>query len=424
MCCCMRHNYHMSHIHTIPTPRPAFSRTFYLALLTTLLYAFSITLLLPLVALYITDELNQADHWIGTATVAVTITAVSIRIPSGTLSDTHGRRKLMLIGGGLSMISGVLYIFSVNLPLFLLARLMNGAGLGMFTSANKALVADLAPPERRGEALGLSNTGFMAAIIFSPLLSEVLMNTFGFQAVFVANLILSIICFAVTFTLPQVLPPPQQHSVRQNIRIVLNERGTWAANLMMFGMGTGLAMMFTFYPLLAERKDLFADAPRAISTVAMGLGLSIWALTDSVIEPIAGWFSDRFGRQIVAAPGLIGATIGIAMLSRAHDTYSTYVAIAILAAGWGMARAIADSLSQDAVAPALRGIGAAILYTSFDSAVGINAQLLGSLIDGSNFDLFFTVAAVILLVFSIPGLLLASGLRSYEQRIVAEPTGD
>ncbi len=414
----------MSQSYTITPQRPSFSRTFYLALLTTLLFAFSISMLVPIIALYITDELNQVEHWIGTATMFITLTSVSVRIPSGTLSDRHGRRKLMLIGAGLSIISGVLYILSVNLPIFLLARLINGAGLGMFTSANKALIADLAPPERRGEALGLSNTGFMAAIIFSPLLSEALMNELGFQSVFITSLILSLICFAVTCTLPHVIPPPQEHSIRQNIRIALTARGTWAANMMMIGLGTVLALMFTFYPLLAERKGLFDDAPRVITTIAMGLGLSIWALTDSVIEPIAGWLSDRFGRQIVAAPGLIIAAIGIMMLSHAHDTYSTYLAVAVLAIGWGMARAIADSLAQDAVAPALRGISAAVLYTSFDMAVGTNAQLLGGLIDGNDFDLFFTVATAILLIFGIPGVLLASRLQSYEQRMVHEPTGD
>lgn len=399
--------------------------TYYVALLTTVLFAFSITLLLPVIALYITDELNAAEHWIGTATVAVTALAVSTRIPAGTLSDRHGRRRLMLIGAALSVAAGVLYIFSFNLPIFLLARMLSGAGLGLFTSANKALIADLAPPSRRGEALGMSNAAFSVAIVASPLLSEWLMNTISYQAVFVASTVLAAACLLLTYTLPRVKPTEvDDHNFRHHVQQVFRVRGSWAANIMMLGLGTILSAMFTFYPLLAERKELFEDAPRLIASIAMGMGLSIWALTDTVIEPVAGWISDHIGRQPVAIPGLTLTVIGLLALSRAHDTASAYLAIALLASGWGITRAIADSMSQDAVAPALRGISAAIVYTSFDLSVGINAQVLGSLIEGNDFTRFFQAAMLFLLVFCVPGILLATRARSYEQRLAHPVAGD
>lgn len=410
-----------------PARRPPFPAAFYVALLAVALFAFGITLLLPITPLYITDELGSADYWIGTATVSVSIAAVSLRIPGGSISDRLGRRRIMLVGAGLGILAGILYLVSVNLPIFLLGRLMSGAGLGLYTVANKAFIADLAPPERRGEAFGLSNSAFMLAIVVSPLLSEELKNRYGFQAVFAASLALSAICFAVTYTLPRVLPDDQpQQNVRRNIRLIFHERGTWAANIMMLGMGTVLALMFTYFPLLAERKNLFADAPGLIAGISMGLGLSIWALVDTVIEPLAGTLSDHIGRLRVALPGVIVAVGGIALLSRAHDTTSTYIAIIVLGVGWGTARAITESIAQDAVAPALRGVSAAVLYTSFDVAVGANAQVLGTLIDGSDFGVFFQVAGATLLLLSVTGLLLSTRLVAYEQRAAhrRQPAGD
>ncbi len=412
---------------TNPAQRPRFSPAFYVALLAVGLFAFGITLLLPITPLYITEELGSADVWIGTATVSVAIAAVSLRIPGGSISDRLGRRRIMLVGAGLGILAGGLYLVSVNLPIFLLGRLMSGAGLGLYTVANKAFIADLAPPERRGEALGMSNSAFMLAIVVSPLLSEELKNRYGFQAVFAASLLLSAICFAVTYTLPRVLPDDQpQENVRRNIRLIFRERGTWAANIMMLGMGTVLALMFTYFPLMAERKHLFADAPGLIAGVSMGLGLSIWALVDTVVEPLAGTLSDHIGRLRVALPGVIIAVGGLAMLSHAHDTASTYLAVIILGVGWGSARAIAESIAQDAVAPALRGISAAMIYTSFDIAVGANAQILGTLINGSDFSVFFQVAGAILLAFSVLGLVLSTRLVTYEQRTARQhqPAGD
>jgi hypothetical protein len=119
----------------------------------------------------------------------------------------------------------------------------------------------------------------------------------------------------------------------------------------------------------------------------------------------------------VAIPGLAIIALGLVALSRASGTASAYLAIIVLATGWGMTRATADSIAQDALPSALRGTGAAALYTSFDLAVGIDAQALGALINGDDFSLFFGVAVTQALIFGVIGILLATRLVAYEKRI-------
>lgn len=412
----------MSHITASSAQRPPFSREFYLALATTLFFALGVTILLPVIPLYITDELGAADRWIGTATLTITAFAVSLRVPGGTLSDRRGRRGIMLIGAGFGVLAGVLYLASNTLWIFLLARASTGISLGIFTSANKALSVDLAPPERRGEALGLNNAAFSLAMVVSPLIGEALRNALSFQAVFATSAMLNVLCLAVTGILPRVKPVQQSEArFMRDLRAIVRARATWAANITMLGLGATMAIIFTFYPLLAERKDLFADAPRVLSAVAMGLGFSIWALSDTLVEPLAGRLSDRFGRQAIAVPGLILAVTGLTALSHASTTLATYVAVGVMSLGWGTTRASTDALAQDAVAPALRGISAAVLYSSFDVAVGLNAQLLSSLIDGSDFTAFFRAATVVLLIFAIPGIVLATRVQPHDRVSVAPP---
>jgi len=198
--------------------------------------------------------------------------------------------------------------------------------------------------------------------------------------------------------------------------VTLRERGVWASTVLMLGLGAILALMYTFYPLLAERRALYQDAPPLFATVAMGIGLSVWALTDAVVEPFAGRISDRLGRQSVALPGLVIAAVGVIALRQAHDTLSAYLAVAVLSVGWGAAHAVADALSQDAVAPPLRGMSAAVIYTAFDLAVGANAQALAGLIDGSDFGLLFHAITVGLIGFGLAGILLATRLTRYEDQ--------
>lgn len=402
--------------------RPPLPQAFYLSLLGTLLFSLSVTILIPVVPLYVTDELGQGEQWIGTATLFVALAAVSLRIPGGAFSDRQGRRKVMLLGAVASIAASALYLSSGKLAVFLVARLLTGTGIGLYTTTGKALAADLAPPSRRGEAMGMTNAAFSMATIISPLLGEWLKNTFSFQAAFLAGGALAAASLAVTWLLPAGKPARDAGpGAGGDLRATLAQRGTWAALVLMLGMGAILALMFTFFPLLAERKDLFADAPGALSKVAIGLGLSIWALTDTLVEPVAGRISDRVGRQIVAVPGLVVAVIGVVAISRAADTASTYAALAFMTVGWGTARAAADSIAQDAVPPALRGMAVAVVYSAFDLAVGANAQLLSGLIDGADFSAFFAALIALVVVFGTVGVLLATRLRTYEQRTTSAP---
>ena len=397
--------------------RPPFPRAFYVSLLATVMFSLGATSLIPIVPLFITDDLNIAEHWIGTATLVVAFAAVSLRIPSGALADRYGKRLMLMIGAGIAVLASVLYTLSYGVTIFLIARVLTGASLAFFTTVGKAISADLSPASRRGEGMGMTNAAFSVAQIISPLIGEGIGNAFGFRAVFVFTGVVSLVALAIAATLPGHTATSTGYvGLRQAFRATLRERGVWAACALIMGLGAILALMYTFYPLFSERKALFDASPDLIAGIAMGLGLSVWALIDTLIEPLAGRLSDRIGRQPVALPGMVIAAIGVLALSRAHDPTSTYLAIAILATGWGAARAVADATAQDAVVPGLRAMSAAVLYTSFDFSVGINAQALSPLIDGTNFDLLFRAALVIVLVFGFGGILASTGLHTYDRR--------
>jgi MFS family permease len=399
------------------TPLP---RAFYISLWATLFFALGLTIVLPIVPLYVTDELGLAERWIGTATLAVAWTATAMRIPSGTLSDRRGRRILMLAGALSGVLGAVIYVFSHSVGFFLAGRVLTGISISLFTTAGKALAADLSPPERRGEAMGLTNAAFMMAMVVSPLAGEWLKNNVGFQAVFVAHGTLIAAAMLITLLLPSTKPVRLGNRGTQgDIKAILNERGIWASVTTMLGMGAVMTLMFTFYPLMADRKDLFTDAPGWLSGVAMGLGLSIWASVDTIVEPVVGSISDRFGRRVVTLPGLLTIAVGLIALGMAGNTLGTYLGIAILAIGWGAVRAMADVTAQDVLEPMLRGLGAAVIYTGFDMAVGLNAQIVSGLIDGSDFSRLFYATGIIAAMSGIVGFGLTARIITYDQRVSA-----
>jgi len=397
--------------------RPPFSSTLYLALLAQLLFALAFTVPMPIIPLYITDDLGAAEQWIGTATLFVAWSSVALRLPGGTLSDRYGRRRIMISGAILGLFASAILILTHDVYSFLLGRLFGGMSLGLYTTAAKALIADLAPPSRRGEAMGLSNASFSSAVVISPLIGEALKNAFNFQSVWIASGVIYVLMFGLTWLLPNTRPTASAApNIRREISATLNERGLWAALILMVGSGPLMTVMYTFYPLFAERKNLFEDAPAFMSVISMSLGLSIWSLVDALVEPAAGRLSDRVGRQFLIPPSLLIVIIGAIMLSQANSTFFTYTSIAILALGWGAMRSMADAITQDAVAPLLRGTGSALLYTGFDLYVGLSAQLLSTSIDGDDFSVFFVAVILTALLSGIFGFLSSLRLTTYDQR--------
>jgi len=81
------------------------------------------------------------------------ITALTM-IPFGMLSDRVGRRTLLVIGLVIFTLAPLLYITVTDPLQLILVRGIHGLASAAFIPAANALVVDMSPPERRGEALG------------------------------------------------------------------------------------------------------------------------------------------------------------------------------------------------------------------------------------------------------------------------------
>ena len=114
-------------------------------------------------------------------------TALIVRVASGVLSDVWRRRKpLALFGYGLGALSKPLFALATGAGFVLAARLIDRVGKGIRGAPRDALVADLAPPGRRGAAFGLRQSLDTVGAFAGPLIAVALMLLWAndFRAVF------------------------------------------------------------------------------------------------------------------------------------------------------------------------------------------------------------------------------------------------
>jgi MFS family permease len=138
--------------------------------------------LVPAVPRYVQGPLAAGDVAVGLVVGAFSLSAFFLRPWVGGLGDRWGRRPLMVLGAGLFTVSVLGYGTASSPEALAGLRLLTGAGEACFFVGALTTVADLAPAQRRGEAMSLASLALYVGIGVGPLQGEVAIERSGFGA--------------------------------------------------------------------------------------------------------------------------------------------------------------------------------------------------------------------------------------------------
>ena len=340
----------------------------------------SFYLLLPALPLY-ARGLGIPESLIGLIIGFFAVSSMLVKPVAGWAADRFGRRPLMLAGSALFVAASLLYGVSRTAIALLGVRLVHGTGMGLYPTGSAAMVADLAPPARRGEILGFWGAASNVALALGPLIAVWLSGRLGFSWLFAISAAVALAALALAVAQRETLPAPA--AVRLGLGAMLSRRVAYPC-VIVFCLMWIHGLMAAYLPLYAESQG-----------TNPGLFFLVLALVVAAVRGYAGQVSDRLGRAPVAAIGLVLTAAALAALAAGRGPWGLVLAGALHGLGFGTAQPPLMAWTVDLVPAPERGKAMGTYYTALELGIAAGAIGSGMMLPHAGFRLLFLLTAAL-----------------------------
>jgi MFS family permease len=351
------------------------------------------------IPLYARDELAARDVAIGVAVGAASVTAVLFGPASGRLADRRGRRGIAAAGGAIMAGAYLALLLAPGLAPLVAIRLVAGIGEAALVVCAFTIVTDLAPPERRGEAMSLVTVASYGGLAAGPLLGDVLLAGDRFWLAWLAAAGCSAAAALVLLTLPETRPAGQEPPPLA----VLPPRPALAPALVLLLALLGFGGFNAFVALYA----------RELGT-RPGLVFALFGVTILLVRGLGRKIPDRFGGRATASAACVSIAAGLAVIGLWQDVRGLFVGTAVFALGQALTYPAAVLLAVARTPAAERSAAVGAVSAAVDVAIALGAFVLGTVAEVAGYGGAFLAAAGV----AASGLLVLARLRPATTAVV------
>lgn len=361
--------------------------------------------------------------------ISYLLAVTTLIVGAGRLGDMLGRRRVLLFGIGLFAVSSAFGAFAQNLWLLVALRAVQGLGAAIMMALTVASVSDMVPKDRTGRAMGLLGTVSAVGTALGPSLGGVLINAFGWPALFGFMALASTAAFAFG---RQVFPADIAETNKpfafdfSGMLLLAVSMGAYALATTVGGaapgvVNVGLAVLAVIGIALFVAVERRAAVPlvqlallqdRAltaglvsmglISTIMMatlvvgpfyltgvlglgpvqtGLAMSVGPVVSALTGIPAGRLVDRYGEAAVTYTGLLGVTVGSFLMLLLPGPFGVagYVGgLAIITASYAVFQAANNTAVMNTASTERRGVTSALLGLSRNLGLITGASAMGA----------------------------------------------
>ena len=358
----------------------------------------SVGAVLPVLPRYVTGPLGGGDVEVGLVTGAFAFTALVARPFGGRLADRRGRRPVAIVGMALAALSALLYLVPLGVPGLIGARLVLGVGQGWVFTAGLAWTVDLAPRDRRGQAIAYYGLGVWGGLSFGPLLGEALLRASSYEVVWLVAAALPLVGVAIASRVHE----------RADARPAADDGPGGLLPREAVRPGTALLCASLGYAALAGFVVLHLDE------LGVGHGAAVFtafATTVVVARLLLAWLPDRVGARTTAIAAGIAQAIGLTLIAVTQGLPLAIAGALAMGAGFSLSFPSLALLVVERVSESRRGAAMGAFTAFFDLGVGIGAPVAGAISALAGYPAAFGAAAALAAVGAVITAVSASGPR-------------
>jgi DHA1 family multidrug resistance protein-like MFS transporter len=232
---------------------------------------------------------------IGWAVSAFALSRMLMDVPAGFFADRFGRKRNMIIGLILVVLSSIGAGIADKYYLLILARIIEGLGSALYVTSATTWVAQASDGESRGRYMSLYSGLIFAGTAFGPTIGGFSAVRFGLSSPFFIYAGLAFL--GIIATVPLKEPSSSITSERSMVRIndipgALSDLPFLLVNSSVF------ALFFLRSGVRSTLVPLFASLNLGLSEDNIGIALTVAAVATALVTFPSGWLSDRIGRKI------------------------------------------------------------------------------------------------------------------------------
>lgn len=364
-------------------PRERLLTTPFIALSASVLAFFVASgLFLPSTPRYTAGPLGGDAFAVGLVVGSFSLSSIVLRPFAGRWADRRGRRIMLVIGAALQILAAAGHLAATTVPIMIVMRLLLGAAEAVYFVAAMAAATDLAPEDRRGEAISLMSTSLYLGVAIGPVLSEILYGAGGFASIWIAAALISVVAVGLSWLAPETLPAAARSTTVQGP--FLHRRGIGPGLLVLCG-AWGMGAYFAFLPLLTDQLGLGGA----------GGYLGLFALVVIGLRLVGARWPDQFGAARLSGTALVLNALGMIIAGLFPTELGLWIATVIFGAGVAFTFPAIVAMAVQGVPADERGAVVGTTGMFLDVAFGLSPAVLGLIAGFTGYPPTFLVSSVV-----------------------------
>lgn len=368
--------------------------------------------ILPLLPLYLTEQLGASVKLVGVVIASVAIVETVLKTAWGGIADRHGRKPVMVFGLLLAAVAPAMMSVLRTPVLFVPLRFIDGTGSAALWPSAAASIAETTTPDRRATGMAVLNMAFLGGIAAGPSLGLFVVGfTHNFHAGFyLASGLLFLGALMAIILLPGGRPAAHAdgpvvgyHASVQPAYLETIVRSFRASPVLFWLYLIAFVQMFGV-GLLVPIAAIYAKSIIKLSEHEIGILFLVVVIAVALATVPAGRMADRVGKPYLITAGMVLGALGMWLIPFGGSLAMLLVAGVLLGSSYALMAPAWLAMVTELAPPGRMGLAVGASETVQGLGLVLGPLLGGVLYDAIGPKAPFVVCASALTVGAIMGV--------------------